>query len=104
MIFFVKTKFHCQTLTENGASSQTLSPGLQPILQTDSTTAYYSPFAGLLLIEPRTQRRVPSHRATPGVGGHRYARLSQCPDSAFSGGGLAHTHRPIVSLAPSHCH
>ena len=81
--FCFKTRLCYQSFHSNGASSPSPSPGLQPIPQTDSTTAFHSPFARLRLIETRTQRRVPSHRATPGVGGHRCDRLSQFPNSAF---------------------
>ena len=36
--FFFTAKFHCQTLTQNGFSSPSPSPGLQPIPQTDLAT------------------------------------------------------------------
>ena len=84
--FCFKTRSCYQSFYANAASSPSPSPspGLQPIPQTDSSTAYDYPFAGL------GRWTVPSHRATLSVGGHRCDR----PDSAFSGGGRA----------PSHCH
>ena len=102
--FFNSFFTHLHDFYANGASSHSPCPGLQPIQQTDLTIASLFPFAGLVLIEPRTQKTVPYHRATPGVWVHQCARLSQRPDSVLFGGGLAHTYRPIVSRVPSHCH